>query len=321
MIVKSRVASSPYFRRTQIAEPGAKTFSSVLQNLLIQWDIIKAGSDPSSVSQYSLLTTVEGDELLIVDKQSEWNLLCKDSVVEDQESIVEVEIIKKSDIFVKERTARSLVLPASDTIAVQREARFNQAIHASGDKHSESPSRVTSPPVRTSYGFQSVEPQAPKSQRRTFAPYQSNEEAEEKPKQPPFQLLTMDEIMARSRAQGESLNQLFGTMQARSAGRPHETDQAPSAQVSANASTSAISALPAPTQSNTNIVEGDEEMSASQHPAPLQTNEEIAEHNKRTEALWQERLAQMGHGPNSNSAYNRTRLGKTTSREESFAEM
>lgn len=48
---------------------------------------------------------------------------------------------------------------------------------------------------------------------------------------------------------------------------------------------------------------------------PQRSEEEIAARNASLESAWQERLQQMGHGPNSGSQYAKIRFGKGKARE------
>jgi hypothetical protein len=119
-----------------------------------------------------------------------------------------------------------------------------------------------------------------------------------------------ERVMARSRMQGEGLNQFFGTVMARRAGHSTAEEEQP-------ASNSTPAPAPEVEVPAATIVEADtaEEESAPQRRPP-RTKEEIAGTNAFLENAWQERLASMGHGSNSGSVYAKLRVGKGKQRQD-----
>lgn len=133
--------------------------------------------------------------------------------------------------------------------------------------------------------------------------------------------LTLDEIMARSRLQGEGLNQLFGNLQARSAGRQTDHQSHMSAHANADvdpAGGSSPAADPVEEATSGPQVSSELDMrgvnqsntSSTSPPPARRTAEEVGNVNHWLDNAWQERLAQMGHGPESGSHYARLRTDK-----------
>lgn len=156
-----------------------------------------------------------------------------------------------------------------------------------------------SQPPRPQFAFHSVEPQAikPRQQAETTPASTSESKQDSTPttsEAPPTEL-SFEDIMARSRMQGESLNHLFGSMQARSAG--HQPDRMQQEQ--------AESSMTKDTQDDE-----DQEHAASPEAPSAPIGQNVGNINSYLQDAWQERLSQMGHGPDSGSPYAKLRSGK-----------
>lgn len=153
---------------------------------------------------------------------------------------------------------------------------------------------------KPTFAFHSVEPQAikPKQQTQTANSNVSENKQDftSTPAQAPAAPLSFEDLMARSRMQGESLNQLFGTMQARSAGQPPSRMQEEQAETSM-------------TQDNQGEEEKQEQVAIQEAPS-VSIGQNVGSMNNYLQDAWQERLSQMGHGPDSGSPYAKLRSGK-----------
>lgn len=156
-------------------------------------------------------------------------------------------------------------------------------------------SAITQPP-KPKFAFHSVEPQAIKPRQEKDTTSESKQDSSTTPAEAPPAQLSFEDIMARSRMQGESLNQLFGSMQARSAG--HQSVR-----------------LEEEEHSESNMTRQDrrgeeEEQVETQQVPPAPIGENVGNMNNYLQDAWQERLSQMGHGPESGSPYAKLRTGK-----------
>lgn len=161
----------------------------------------------------------------------------------------------------------------------------------------------TSQSQKPQFAFHSVEPQKIKPRQNTEtgsgSTAQGKQEAASNRTAASSSQLSFEDIMARSRAQGESLNQLFGPMQARSAGHPprREPEQE---EVNSNRMQDAAQVEE----------ENEQEPLSSQEAQTAPIGENVGNMNNYLQDAWQERLSQMGHGPNSGSPYAKLRTGK-----------
>lgn len=168
------------------------------------------------------------------------------------------------------------------------------------------------------FAFHSVDPQPLKAQ-KTYA-QKIGEEAQERkmrvlektsiPRSDPVeaqesqvdqaqeedQLSAFDQVMARSRMQGEGLNQFFGTIMANRAG--HSPSGREEEQPTPDATGSAANPPAAEA-----AVETEEMKASSSSSRPRRSKEEIESTNSFMENAWMERLKQMGHRSGRTSLY------------------
>lgn len=186
-----------------------------------------------------------------------------------------------------------------------------------------------SPPAAPKFGFQSVDPQPIRS-RKTYA-QRVEEETKERQKMQEVEELNVpsslmqgndqeggeemsayDRVMARSRRQGEGLNQFFGSVMAKRAGQP-------TAPVDNETTPEAI----AETQETIEgpVEEEEEEEEEEEQPVARvpRSQEEIDGMNNWLGDAWEKRLKEMGHSAKGGSPYAKLRVGKGKERQESNA--
>ncbi|PWN36040.1 uncharacterized protein FA14DRAFT_172625 [Meira miltonrushii] len=269
------------------------------------WNL-SASNNTLQASDYAFLIAVEAntEERLVIDKQIEWQLFCEEHVSLQQETVVEIEIVTRASLIDLSSDTNSNPIVSSIQISIEdlykKVQQLSQPKPARGiTQNAPEPQKQHTQPPKPTFAFHSVEPQVIKPRKQTESTTATTSESKPDtaptPAQAPPTQLSFEDIMARSRMQGESLNHLFGSMQARSAG--HQPDRMQEEQ-----------AEPSMTQDTQRDEEPEQPASQEAQSAPIGQN--VGNMNSYLQDAWQERLSQMGHGPDSGSPYAKLRSGK-----------
>lgn len=328
MIIESTLPGSRVHRRTFIQLP--TSLSRVLQTLIAQWDI---GASSKVIGLIVRDNIIHGERCtqLVIDKESEWDLFCEESNSKTS-TAVKAQLVTQNQILAEVNSNPVLSSP-EDTYnrPAEREEQQSTCVSPGSNLQHKQPSEANISTVQYSaesatkpkFAFQSVEPQ--KIKPRPGFSYQEREQRQQEmgshtisssdqSYQP--ESTAFEKIMAKSRMQGESLNKAFGALQAHRAGVQYSSEaDNPQQEPHNTLHPQPRAEMTMPERFVETREEEGQEGQAEDQPSKNSTTEDVAARNTFIENAWQDRLKEMGHGPNSGSPYAKLRFGKGKERE------